>query len=236
MSTMDINTGQIAAHAGETERAAFIRRTYMHVAGALLALAALLFVFIQTGIAASFTQMIAKMGGGYFWLIIMGLYMGVSFIANKWAHSGVSKEIQYAGLAFYVVATAIVFCPAIYMGMIRNPGLLPQAVLVTAALAGGITFTAFTTKKNFSFLGSIVKTGMFVLVGIIVASILFGFQLGLLFLGAGILLMGASLLYDTSNVIHEYRTTQHVAASLSLFGSISFLFYYVMQFMGMSGD
>lgn len=233
MSTMDINTGQIAAHAGETERAAFIRRTYMHVAGALLALAALLFVFIQTGIAASFTNLIVKLGGGYFWLAIMAMYMGVSVVANKWAHSGVSKEVQYAGLGLYVVATALIFSPAILRS---NSALLSQAVLVTAALAGGITFTAFTTKKNFSFLGSIVKTGMFVLMGVIVASILFGFQLGLLFLGAGILLMGAALLYDTSNVIHEYRTTQHVAASLSLFGSVSFLFYYVLQFMGMSGD
>lgn len=232
---MDINTGQIAAQAGETERAAFIRRTYAHVAGALLALAAIEYALLQTGFAEGFARFLAGKGG-YFWLIIMGLFMAVSWIAEKWAHSNVSKEIQYAGLAFYVVAVAVIFCPAIYVGMIRNPGLLPQAVLVTAALAAGITFTAFTTKKNFSFLGSIVKTGMFVLIGVIVASILFGFQLGLLFLGAGILLMGASLLYDTSNVIHEYRTTQHVAASLSLFGSVSFLFYYVMQFMGMSGD
>ncbi len=235
MSTMDINTGQIAAQAGETERAAFIRRTYMHVAGALLALAAVEYALMQTGIAEGFARFLAGKGG-YFWLIIMGLYMGVSVIANKWASSNVSKEIQYAGLAFYVVATAVVFSPAIYISMIRNPAILPQAILVTAALAAGITFTAFTTKKNFSFMGSFIKTGMFVLIGIIVASIIFGFQLGLLFLGAGILLMGAALLYDTSNVIHEYRTTQHVAASLSLFGSISFLFYYVLQFMGMSGD
>ena len=67
--------------------------------------------------------------------------------------------------------------------------------------------------------------------GIIVAGILFGFSLGLWFMGAMILLAAGSVLYSTSNIIHEYHTEQHVAASLSLFSSIGLLFWYVLQFL-----
>jgi len=235
MSTLDINTGQLAAHASETDRSAFIRRTYTHVAGALLALAVLEFFLIRSGIAYKLTAFISQ--SSYFWLIIMGMFMAVSYIAEKWAHSEVSKGVQYLGLGFYVVAIAIVFSPALFIGSVRNPDLIVQAIIVTAALAAGITFTVFTTKKNFSFMGGFLRTAMFVFFGVIVASILFGFTLGTAFMGAGVLLMGGMLLYDTSNVVHEYRTTQHVAAALSVFGSVAFLFYYVFSLMtSLGGD
>ena len=40
---------------------------------------------------------------------------------------------------------------------------------------------AFTTKKDFSFLGAILKVGGFLALGVIAASLIFGFQLGVLF-------------------------------------------------------
>ena len=42
-------------------------------------------------------------------------------------------------------------------------------------------------------------------------------------------LAGASILYDTSNVLHHYRVEQHVAASLALFASVGLLFWYILQ-------
>ena len=36
-----------------------------------------------------------------------------------------------------------------------------------------------------------------------------------------------SILYNTSNIMHRYRTDQPVAAALSLFASIALLFWYV---------
>jgi FtsH-binding integral membrane protein len=37
------------------------------------------------------------------------------------------------------------------------------------------------------------------------------------------------ILYDTSNVMLHYRTTQHVAAALALFASVMLLFWYVLR-------
>ena len=79
--------------------------------------------------------------------------------------------------------------------------------------------------------------GGFVAMGLIVASMLFGFSLGLWFSGAMILFAAGSVLYSTSNIIHEFHTDQHVAASLSLFSSVGLLFWYILQFMmSMGGD
>jgi FtsH-binding integral membrane protein len=38
-----------------------------------------------------------------------------------------------------------------------------------------------------------------------------------------------AILYDTSNVLHKYRTEQYVAAALALFASVGILFWYILQ-------
>ncbi len=55
-------------------------------------------------------------------------------------------------------------------------------------------------------------------------------SLGIWFALAMILLMSGFVLYHTSNILHHYRTTQHVAAALALLSSAATLFWYVLQF------
>lgn len=229
MSFLDASTGQIVANAAESERAAFIKRTYLHLGGAIAAYAVVVSLFIQTGIANAFMGVLG--GTPWLWLVVMGAYMGISMLADKWAHSGVSRERQYMGLGLYIVAFGFLSTIPITRALMMDNGVLLHAALITAALVAGLTFTAFSTKINFSFMGRFITIGMFVAMGIIVAGILFGFTLGLWFMGAMILLSAASVLYSTSNIIHEYHTEQHVAASLSLFSSIGLLFWYVLQFL-----
>jgi len=237
MSHLDIGTGQIVANAAESERAGFIKRTYMHLAGAIGVFAILETLLIQSGVANSFMGILA--GSKWSWLIVLGVFMLVSTVANNWAHSGISREKQYMGLGLFVVAEAIIFMPLIFMAIARDPSgtLLQNAAVVTAALVAGLTFTAFSTKVNFSFMGRFLMIGGFIAMGMIVASMIFGFSLGLWFSGAMIIFAAGSVLYSTSNIIHEYHTEQHVAASLSLFSSVGLLFWYILQFMmSMGGD
>jgi FtsH-binding integral membrane protein len=171
------------------------------------------------------------MTGGYAWLIVLGAFMMVSFIADGWARSTTSPQTQYLGLALYVVAEAIIFLPLLLMAYMIAPSVIPTAAIITVALFGGLTFTAITTKKDFSFLGGILKMGFFVAMGLIVASILFGFSLGLFFSGAMIVFAAGAILYSTSNILHQYRPEQHVAAALSLFAAVALLFWYVVRFL-----
>ncbi len=235
MSYLDVGSGQIVANAAKTERTNFIKRTYLHLAGAIIAFAILETLLMKSGIAADFVALLS--GSKWYWLIVLGIFMGVSVLADHWAHSSISREKQYLGLGLYTVAEAIIFMPLIYMAQMRADDVLLHAALITAALVAGLTFTAFSTKINFSFMGRFLMLGGFIALGIIVAAMIFGFSLGLWFSGAMILFAAASVLYSTSNIIHEYHTDQHVAASLSLFSSVGLLFWYVLQFlMALSGD
>ncbi len=235
MSYLNAGSGTVVSQLPDEARAGFIRRTYTHLAGAIAAFALLESVLINMGAGEIAMSVLAT--SKWSWLIVLGLFMGVGILADKWAHSGASREMQYAGLGLYVVADAIVFLPLIYMANTFAPGVLPNAALITAALVAGITFVAFTTKKDFSFLAPALKIGSFVAMGLIVASIVFDAGLGMWFSAVMILFMGGCVLYTTSNIIHHYNEEQHVAASLALFASVATMFWYVIQFlMAFSGD
>jgi FtsH-binding integral membrane protein len=177
-------------------------------------------------------KLASSMTGGMSWMIVLGLFMGVSYVANKLATSGGSEQMQYLGLGIFIIAEAIVFLPLLFMAThFGGEGLIPTAGLMTLLLVGGITATVFITKKDFSFMGSILSMGGFVALGFIGCSTIFGFSLGLIFSAVMILFAGGSVLYSTSNVLHQYRTDQHVAASLSLFASVALLFFYILQFL-----
>jgi FtsH-binding integral membrane protein len=64
---------------------------------------------------------------------------------------------------------------------------------------------------------------------LIVASAIFGFDLGILFSIGMVALAGGSILYDTSNVLHHYPENRHVGAALELFASVVLLFWYILR-------
>ena len=152
-------------------------------------------------------------------------------IANRWARSDTSVELQYAGLGLYILAESIIFLPILFIANAYYEGVILQAGIVTGMLFLGLTATVFMTRSDFSFLGPILSIAGFVAIGVILCSILFGFTLGTLFSGIMILFAAGAILYDTSNVLHHYRTDQHVAASLSLFASVALLFWYVLRLL-----
>jgi uncharacterized protein len=222
----------IAASAPADVRAGFVRRTYAHLAGAILAFIMLEWMLFQTVLPEAMMGLLAT--SQYSWLIVLGVFMGVSWMADSWAQSQTSVNTQYAGLALYVVAQAIIFVPLLYLAAAYSgPDVIVSAAFITLLLFTGLTFTVLTTRKDFTFLGGFLKISFFVALGVIVASILFGFSLGVLFASVMVIIASASILYNTSNVLHRYHPSQHVAASLTLFASVALLFWYILRiFMG----
>jgi FtsH-binding integral membrane protein len=227
-----MNTGYAnpytVAQAAPNERAAFIRKTYLHLGFAILAFIGVEWFLLQQSWAPA---LIGKMTGGMGWLVVLGAFMGVSFLADRLASSDTSRGVQYAGLGLFIVAEAIIFMPLLYMAAYyaKDPGVIMKAGITTAFVFGGLTFAAFATRKDFSFLRGFLMVGGFVAIGIIVVSILFGFDLGTIFAGAMAIFASVAILYNTSNIIHHYRTDQYVSASLSLFASVALLFWYILQ-------
>ena len=94
---------------------------------------------------------------------------------------------------------------------------------------GALTAVAFVTRKDFSFLGALLRWGFVIALVLIVAAVIFGFNLGTYFSVAMIALAGAAILYDTSNILHHYPSDRYVGASLELFASVALMFWYVLR-------
>lgn len=221
--------GLSAADALPEERAAFIRRTYIHLAGAVLLFGGIVTYLIGSGRGIWIAS--TMLSGPYSWLIVLGLFMGVSWLAQSWARSTTSMYLQYMGLLLFTLAESIIFLPLIYLAAIQSDGMsmIVQAGIVTGGLFAGLSAVVFLTQKDFSFLGPILAIGGFVALGFIVSGILFGFGLGSIFAFAMVAFAGGAILYETSNILHHYRTDQHVAAALGLFASVALLFWYVLR-------
>jgi len=217
-----------AVHASENERSEFIRQTYAHLGGAVLACTALCFVLVQT-IGESMARF--AFGGALNWLLMLGGFMFVGHIANKWAQSGGSTNRQYLGLGLYVVAEAFLLTPLLYVAayLLDDAAVIPTAGVLTLTVFGGLTASVFITKKDFSFMGRALMLFGFGAMGLIVVSLIFGFSLGALFSAAMVVLAGGYILYYTSNVLHHYPVGAHVAASLALFSALALLFWYILQ-------
>lgn len=221
--------GTPVADALPAQRAQFIRKTYLLPAAAILAFVVVEGFLFASG-AANMIASVIFSGGAIGWLLVLGLFMGVSFLANRWATSETSAVTQYLGLAFFVVAEAVIFVPLIWMSTYYSGDgtVLLKAGVVTIGLFLGITATVFITRTDFSFLGPILAIGGFAALGFIVASALFGFSLGSVFAFVMVAFAGTAILYETSNVLHRFNTNQHVAASLTLFASVALLFWYIL--------
>lgn len=219
--------GSLAIQADAEERSDFITKTYLHLAGAIG-----LFVILEAillhlpGIDQLVNMMI---GGRYSWLIVLGAFMGVSYLANGWAQSATSKNTQYMGLGLYVFAESIIFVPLLYIANLYAPGVIFSAAVATVGLFAVMTAIVFFTRKDFSFLRTILAFGGFAALGFIVIAILFQFNPGPIFTYLMIAFACSYILYDTSNVLHHYRIGQHVAAALALFASVALLFWYILQ-------
>ncbi|WP_315057748.1 Bax inhibitor-1 family protein [Chryseobacterium indoltheticum] len=222
-------TDVLVAHSSDVEKARFYKKTYLHVAFAILA-----FIGVETILLAVVPgEMVYMMvGQKYSWLLVLGIFWLASFLANKWSLAQ-SRSTQYLGLALYTLLQAIIFLPMMYMAMAYpNTGqLIFQAATLTIAMFAGISAVAFTSKRDFSFLRNIITIGGFIAIGLIVAGMIFGFNLGLWFSVGMVILASATILYQTSKLKDAYVTDQYVGASLQLFASIMLLFWYILSIL-----
>jgi FtsH-binding integral membrane protein len=227
------NWGEVAANAAVDERADFIRKTYAHLLGAVFAFAAIEAVLLNT-VAEAYVQWLVGFGR-FAWLFVLGGMIFVSYIADRWARSDTSKNMQYAGLALYVVAEAVLFMPLLWLAgqyeAFTGQNVIATAGVITLILFGGLTAVVWMTGANFDWLRNVLFVAGIAAFGAILCGIIFGFSLGIWFTAAMIAFACGWILYDTSAVLHHYRVGQHVAASLQLFASVMLLFWYVVQFV-----
>jgi FtsH-binding integral membrane protein len=239
-------TGAVAT-LGVSDRVAFLRRTYGLLGVALVGFAVLTAGMMRFATETSLRFSSWAFNGRLNWLLVIALFMGVGYIARRLAVSETSRGLQLLGLGLFVFAQSALLQPLLWILIFRfgdramlssgvllsgqAGSILMQAVVITLAIFIGLTLTVFITKKDFSFLGGALTIASFAVLGVILASMLFGFSLGALFCGAVILIMAGYILYQTSLIMSMFPPTAYVAAALMLFSTIATLFWYVLQLL-----
>jgi len=224
------------------ERVNFYRRTYVHVAGALLGFGALLALFFagfdqHAGIAFTVKESLfgmMKSLGAWSWLLVMLAFWVGTMVAQGLATNRASVAAQYAGLGLYVLLQALIFIPLLAIVHLKTGGQMSQILVpacgLTGALVVGLTFSVYMTSTDFSFLRTILVVGSFVALGMVLLSAFGLFALGTWFALAMILLMASAILYQTWVIKTQLNTDEHIIAAFMLFSSIVTLLWYVISF------
>lgn len=213
------------------ERRDFIVSTYKHLGAAILAFVVLSTALMVTGLSGAAAKFLLASGSKFLWLGVMGAFMLVGWLASYLADNSDNPQTQLMGLSLYVLAESLIFAPLFGIAQLVAPGAIGAAAFITLLLAGALTWTAFTTKTDFSFLGGILKVGGLVALGTIIAGAIFGFKLGIWFSGIMVLFAGACVLYDTSRIIRDYPTDRPAGAALHLFASVALMLWYVLRIL-----
>lgn len=216
----------------EVIRADFVVKVYQHLILALLAFVAVEAVFLQIGIGEKVYDMLAGSSGA--WLLVMGGFMLVSWLATTAAHDLLNPPKQYGGLFALVVAEALIFAPFLYyLFEVRTDGTstVAAAAVITGLGFAGLSAVAYTTRKDLSFLRPMLLWGGVCALVLIGAAFLFGLDLGVWFSLAMIALAGASILYQTQTVMRTYPPEAYVGGAVQLFASVMLLFWYVLRLL-----
>ncbi len=206
-------------------RARFMTRVYGHLVAGVMGFIALEVFLFSTPIAEAITAFVFDTS----WLLILGGFMLVSWMANSVAIRARTPGASYAAYGALVVAQALIFVPLLWIANVQAPGAISTAAQISVVAFIGLSGVAITSSKDFSFLGSLLKWGGIMALIAIAAAVIFGVGLGTWFSVAMIGFAGAAILYDTQKILHSYPADREVAAAMSLFASLALLFWYVLR-------
>ena len=141
--------GDIAIDAPVDARRRLSARRTCNLMFAIYAFVALEYLLFPLGWEVRAIQL-HRQHAAFAWLLVLGAFFIVSMVANRWAQSGTSPGMQYAGLYLYVVAEALIFLPLLALAKMQtiqlqgvgNVGVIPAAGMTTLIIFGGLT--AFT--------------------------------------------------------------------------------------------
>lgn len=211
-------------------RSAFLVKVYQHLLAAVIAFVLFETLLFSTGLAKALYNFIA--GSGPMWLLILGGFMVVNWMATTAAHDLWNPARQYAGLFGLAAAEAVIFAPFLYYVFNVEGGgsvTVASAAVVTAFGFGGLSLVGLVTRKDLSFIRPMLLWGGVMAIVLILAAVLFGLELGVWFSLAMIALAGGSILYQTQTILRQYPEEAYVGAAVQLFASVMLLFWYVLR-------
>jgi modulator of FtsH protease len=222
-NTMDESPEMFSSGAvSSTEVNKLIRNTYI-----LLSLT-LMFTAVTAGMS-----MMLKLPHPGLILTLVG-YFGLLFLTNMlrnsvWGIAAIFALTGFMGLTLGPIISA-------YLTMFSNGAqLVMMAFGSTAAIFLSLSAYALTTRKDFSFMGAFLMTGILVAFLAGLGAVIFQIPgLALAVSAMFVLLMSGLILYQTSDMVHG-RETNYIMATVTLYVSIYNLFTSLLQIFGVLG-
>jgi modulator of FtsH protease len=209
------------------------------IAGALLALYAGTEVQVRTGAGATAYLPPLVAFGVQHWFVMLAVYMA-SFFGATFARR--IPGLNVLALFGYALITGLFLAPTLFFaqlmasqGATLDSSPVRDAFLLTGAAFTGLSSYALITRKDFSFLGAALSTGIWVVLGaMILGMFLHSAVFHLAIASVGVLLFAGYILYDTSRMLRSGDETDPVGAALRLFLDVVNLFMFLLRILSSS--
>ena len=125
----------------------------------------------------------------------------------------------------------------IVMSRLSNMYADPKCPNKSFSMAFGLSAYVLTSRKDFSFMGGMLRAGMIVVILAMVGLMFFPVPAASLAMSAVVvLLMSGFILYDTSNIVQGHQTN-YILATVGLYLNIYNLFIHLLHLISaFSGD
>jgi modulator of FtsH protease len=163
------------------------------------------------------------------------------FMGSFFAASALRRRpgVNLAALFGFTFVTGLYAAPSIFIAqMLASRGdtlsasPVRDALLLTGAAFTGMTTYAFVSKRDFSFLGAALSTGVWVLLGASLLGMFFhssAFHLAVASLG--VLVFAGYILFDTVRILQDGEDDDAIGAALRLFLDVFNLFLSLLQIL-----
>ena len=214
----------VAAMAPTSERMAFLRKIY-----GLLALS----TFMAAGAAfmtVSNEAFLATVAQNQ--MLFFALEIGAIFF-TFWARK--KETLGLVALFSFTTLTGVTIAPVL---LIYTGASVVNAALMTGIVFVGLSVYTVAAKKDFTFMGGMLTTGLIVLVVGGLLNLFFFHSSGtsFLFSAFGAMLFSGFIVFDTFNILNRYPTDEYISATLTLYLDVLNLFLSLLRLFGGNRD
>jgi modulator of FtsH protease len=172
--------------------------------------------------------------GGIASLVLMLVGFGLLFVVSKTADT--SKGLFWVFMFTGVMGASLGNMLNHYLAMENGSSLIMQALGSTALIFFALSGYALTSKKDFSFMGGFLMTGMIVVIIAMVANIFLQIpMMQVLISSVVVLIMSGLILFDTSRIINGGETN-YIRATVSLYLNIFNMFIHILTLLNILDD
>lgn len=204
------------------EKASLLAKTY------LLLTIGFLFMAVGTKVGFLFLPQLVSLGKWMYLFLSLGITIGTMFLAIM----NQRNTLGYIFFGLFTFSIGFFDAPAIAV-ILSSPALVEifkQAVALTAAITASLSVYVFITRRDFSFLGGFLFTGLIIVVIMAVIGLFWqNTTLQFVMSGIGALVFSGYILYDTSRLVHEKGTPVEIA--IALFLDIINLFWMIFNLL-----